>query len=86
MQRSTRFVAALIALALSGAAGAMDTSRTDAAPKDPTLEQARAAIAKQDWAAAQGILREAVARTPNNADYQNLYAFSLRSEIGRAHV
>ena len=52
-------------------------------PKDPDkkelqLEQARDAIAKQDWAGAQALLREAVERNPQSADAHNLYAFSMR--------
>src|SRR5713226_4584950 len=46
--------------------------------KDLALEQARAAIAKKDWPAAQNVLRDAVARDPQNADYHNLYAYSMR--------
>jgi len=46
--------------------------------KDPAMEQARAAIAKEDWTRAQGVLREAVARNPQDADAHNLYAYSLR--------
>jgi Flp pilus assembly protein TadD len=42
------------------------------------MEQARAAIAKEDWGKAQGILREAVARNPQDAAAHNLYAYSLR--------
>jgi tetratricopeptide (TPR) repeat protein len=47
-------------------------------PKDPKLEAARAAIGKQDWAGAQGILREALAANASNADYHNLFAYSMR--------
>jgi cytochrome c-type biogenesis protein CcmH/NrfG len=63
----------------------MDTPKPD--PKDPEkkdattgqpLEQARAAIARQDWTGAQKLLREAVERHPENADAHNLYAFSMR--------
>jgi cytochrome c-type biogenesis protein CcmH/NrfG len=59
----------------------MDTPKPE--PKDPDkkegqLEQARAAIARQDWTGAQGILRQAVAREPGNADLHNLYAYAMR--------
>jgi Flp pilus assembly protein TadD len=57
----------------------MDTPKPEPKePKDPAMEQARAAIAKQDWAGAQAVLREAVARNPQSADYHNLYAYSIR--------
>ena len=72
---------ALIIAALSAPAIAMDTPKPE--PKDPDkkdvqLEQARAAIARQDWTGAQAILRQAVARVPGNADLHNLYAYSMR--------
>jgi len=57
----------------------MDTPKPEPKePKDPALEQARAAIGKQDWTGAQKILREAVARNPLDADSHNLYAYSIR--------
>jgi Flp pilus assembly protein TadD len=59
----------------------MDTPKPD--PKDPDrkegqLEQARAAVARQDWTGAQAILRQAVAREPGNAELHNLYAYAMR--------
>lgn len=77
----SRLHAAILALLFCGAAWGMDTAKPDAAaaPADPALEQGRAAIAKRDWAGAQGFLRDAVARNPQNADAHNLYAFALRS-------
>lgn len=47
-------------------------------PVDPVLQVAKAAIAKKDWNAAQTTLKEALARNAQNADYHNLYAYSLR--------
>ena len=49
-----------------------------AAPADPVLQQAGEATARQDYAAAAAILREALARTPDNAEYHNLYAYAVR--------
>jgi len=69
----------ILALIFATSAYAMDTPKPEPKePKDPALEQARAAIGKQDWAGAQAVLREAVARNPQNADYHNLYAYSIR--------
>lgn len=48
------------------------------APRDPVLERVSAATARQDWAGAQAILRDAVARDSRNADYHNLYAYTVR--------
>ncbi len=76
---------ALIIASLSAPVAAMDTPKPD--PKEPEkkdatagqpLEQGRAAIARQDWAGAQAILRDAVVREPRSADLHNLYAFSMR--------
>jgi tetratricopeptide (TPR) repeat protein len=45
---------------------------------DPVLERVSTATARQDWAAAQAILKEAVQKEPGNADYHNLYAYTVR--------
>jgi cytochrome c-type biogenesis protein CcmH/NrfG len=76
-----RIHAFILALAVAASASAMDTPKPE--PKDPDkkdaqLEQARAAIGRQDWTGAQAILRQAVAREPGNADLHNLYAYSMR--------
>ena len=66
-------------IALPGAALAADSSPPmRAAPRDPVLEQVAAATAKNDWGEAQATLRQALARNPDNADYHNLYAYSIR--------
>jgi tetratricopeptide (TPR) repeat protein len=64
-------------LLIPGAALAAGDS-APAAAADPVLERASAATAKQDWAAAQAILRDAVQRSPGNADYHNMYAYTIR--------
>jgi tetratricopeptide (TPR) repeat protein len=42
------------------------------------LVAAQAAIAQKDWAGAQSGLQKALAGNPQNADYHNLYAYSIR--------
>src|SRR5262245_4604787 len=73
-------VHALMIAALSAPAFAMDTPKPD--PKEPEkkneLDAGRAAIAREDWAGARALLREAVARNPRSADAHNLYAYSMR--------
>ena len=65
--------------AVAGAAGGADSGPAiPDAPKDATLERARAAIAQSDWKGAQAILAGAVSSNPRNADYHNLYAYSVR--------
>src|SRR5438445_13459155 len=69
----------LIALiALPGIGLAAETPSVSSAPRDPVLEQFAAARAKNDWSEAQATLRQALARNPDNADYHNLYAYSIR--------
>ena len=77
--RSSKFHALILSLFTAASVWAADTPAPEPRePKDPKLEQARNAIGKQDWAGAQNILREAVARNPQSADYHNLYAYSIR--------
>ena len=48
------------------------------AVKDPVIEKVSAATSRQDWAGAAGVLKEALSADPGNANYHNLYAYSLR--------
>jgi len=45
---------------------------------DPYLVEARAAIAGKNWPRATSVLRDALAKDAGNADYHNLYAYTLR--------
>jgi tetratricopeptide (TPR) repeat protein len=47
-------------------------------PSDPVLQQVAAATSRKDFVTAAAILKEAVARNPGNAEYHNLYAYSIR--------
>ena len=69
-------VAAVLAAASSWAAGGRDAA--PAAPEDPVIEKTRAAIGSRNWTQAQEIVREGLAKNPGNADYHNLYAYSIR--------
>jgi predicted Zn-dependent protease len=60
------------------AAGDPGGSSVPAAPKDPVMEKVAAATRVQDWPAAQAILKDALARNPQNPDYHNLYAYTVR--------
>ena len=69
--------AAILALFVAPATAlAADTSPAVAA--DPVLEQVSAAANEKNWPRAQSILKDAVASSPGNADYHNLYAYSIR--------
>jgi cytochrome c-type biogenesis protein CcmH/NrfG len=74
-----RIHAVILAFVTATTVWGMDTPKPEPKePRDPALDQARAAIVKQDWMGAQKILREAVARNPQDADAHNLYAYSMR--------
>jgi tetratricopeptide (TPR) repeat protein len=77
---SRLLAAALLACsAAAQAAGGGGAGGADAdGSADPVISTAKAAIAKKDWAAAQAGLKQAVAANPKNADYHNLYAYSIR--------
>jgi cytochrome c-type biogenesis protein CcmH/NrfG len=47
-------------------------------PRDPVLEKVSAATARKDWSGAADVLKGALAANPGNADYHNLYAYSIR--------
>ena len=67
------FAALLLAPAAALPADSQPVVRTD-----PVLEQATKTIAAKDWPQAQALLKDAIGRNPNNADYHNLYAYSVR--------
>lgn len=72
----------ILSLCLASASGfaAGDPGGSSVAPvsKDPVLEKVAAATRNQDWPAAQAVLKDALARDPQNADYHNLYAYTIR--------
>lgn len=64
--------------AFAAGGGGGDVSTNTRAPADPVVAAAQAAIAQKDWAGAQNGLQKALASNPQNADYHNLYAYSIR--------
>ena len=60
------------------AAGDPGASSAPQPQKDPVMEKVAAATRVKDWPAAQAILKDALARDPQNADYHNLYAYTVR--------
>ena len=59
-------------------AGDPSAPAVPAMPKDPVMEKVAAATRVHDWPAAQAILKDALARNPQNPDYHNLYAYTVR--------
>ena len=64
--------------AVLAAGGDTGGSSMPSKPKDPVLERVTGATEKKDWVGAQGILKEALEKNPGNADYHNMYAYTLR--------
>jgi tetratricopeptide (TPR) repeat protein len=60
------------------AAGDPGGGNMPSASADPVLQQVAEATSRKDWAAANAILRDALAAAPQNADYHNLFAYTLR--------
>ena len=61
-----------------GAAFAAADTNSSGDPVDPVLEKAARASERKDWTGAQAVLRDAVAKSPSNAEYHNMYAYNLR--------
>lgn len=75
---TARPVSLMVALlAAAQVAFAADSSPAPRA-NDPYLERYDAATARQDWAAAAAVMKEAVSAKADSADYHNLYAYALR--------
>jgi len=66
-----------LASGLASAAGDPPAPKPDA-PKDAVLERYTLASEKQDWKAAAAALEKGLQKSPNNADYHNLLAYSTR--------
>ncbi len=47
-------------------------------PVDPVVERVNALTEKKDWKGAVEVLAQAVAANPRNAEYHNLYAYTVR--------
>ena len=68
-----------ISLLVGSAYGADTTpSATPARQADPAMDRYQAAAGSQDWKAAAAAMREGLSREPGNADFNSLYAYSLR--------
>ncbi len=74
----TPFRPLILTLLLAPAAALAAGDSAPSAPRDPVMERASAATAQKDWPAAQSVLRDAISKAPDNPDYHNLYAYSLR--------
>ena len=66
------------AFSVGGGGSFSSDSSSSFSSRDPVLDRVAKATAKQDWAGAQALLVSALARDPRNAEYHNLYAYSVR--------
>jgi tetratricopeptide (TPR) repeat protein len=55
-----------------------DPAASEARPADPVIASVKDFTSRKDYAGAAEVLRAALAKSPDNADYHNLYAYSLR--------
>ena len=72
----------VLCFAAGGGGGGGGGGDNNVSNADPVIAEAKAAIKKKDWAAAQATLKQALATNPVNADYHNLYAYSMRKAGG----
>ena len=63
--------------ALAAGGGELVPLRPDT-PTDPVIQGARGKFEAKDWAGASELLSQAIAGNPQNADYHNLFAYSMR--------
>jgi tetratricopeptide (TPR) repeat protein len=68
----------LLSLSTQAQAAGDPGGSSPAVAVDPVIQQVGEATGRKDWAAAAAILRDALAKTPDNADYHNLYAYAVR--------
>jgi Tfp pilus assembly protein PilF len=68
----------ILSIFLAPAAALAAGDNAPAAARDPVLDRVSNATAQKDWPRAQAILRDAIASSPNNPDYHNMYAYSVR--------
>lgn len=71
------------AVSLAGAAHAApgdsgDSASTEAWPKDAVIAQLKTLTDKGDWRGATALMKDAIAKAPRNAEYHNLYAYTMR--------
>jgi tetratricopeptide (TPR) repeat protein len=68
----------MVSLSLAGAALAAGDPPPPEKKKDAVIENYSLASEKQDWKAAAAALEAGLRKDPDNADYHNLLAYSIR--------
>ena len=72
------FAPSVLFAAGGGGGGGASVGALGTRASDPVLEAAANAIQTENWPQAQALLKELLARSPNDAEFHNLYAYSLR--------
>jgi len=72
------FAPTVLLAAGGGGGGGASVGALGTRASDPVLEAAANAIQTENWPQAQALLKELLARSPNDAEFHNLYAYSLR--------
>jgi tetratricopeptide (TPR) repeat protein len=76
---NVKFLLSILSLSIAGAAfAAGDPPPPPERKKDAVLDRYTMASEKQDWKGAAAVLEEGLQKSPNNADYHNLLAYSIR--------
>jgi len=73
-----KFLLVILTFSIAGAALAAGDPPPPEKKKDAVIERYSLASEKQDWKAAAAVLEEGLQKSPNNADYHNLLAYSIR--------
>jgi len=73
-----KFLLAILTFSIAGAVLAAGDPPPPEKKKDAVIERYSLASDKQDWKAAAAVLEEGLQKSPNNADYHNLLAYSIR--------
>jgi hypothetical protein len=66
------------ALAAGGGGGGGGGGASSTRPADPVAERAVLATQREEWVNAQALWKDVLSRTPDDAEYHNMYAYSLR--------
>ena len=74
----TSIISVSLLTVASAAFAAGDPNPPREVMRDPVMERYNAAAERQDWSAAQAALQEGLKSSPDNADYHNLLAYSIR--------
>jgi tetratricopeptide (TPR) repeat protein len=74
----SKLIRPFILAVLLAPGAALAAGEVNIKPADPAVDRATQAGLRNDWASAQATMQEALSRDPNNAEYHNQYAYSLR--------